>query len=107
MIKKKRTRKLRSLYLIVFLAGLAVVLYYAYSVFQVESEQQRAEEEKAALQAEKARLEEELKHVTDPSYIEQQARTELRMIRPGEILYILPEKAPESETGESKETDEE
>lgn len=106
MIKKKRTRKLRSIYLIVFLAGLAVVIYYAYSVFQVQSEQQRAEEEKTALQAEKARLEEELKYVTDPSYIEQQARTELRMIRPGEILYILPEKAPESEAGESKETDE-
>lgn len=79
-------------YLTVFLAGLAVVLYYGYSVFQVESEQERVEAEKAALMAEKARLEEELRHVTDPSYIEQQARTELRMIRPGEILYVLPEK---------------
>ena len=86
-------------YLSVFLAGLAVVLYYGFSVFQVESEQERVEAEKAALLAEKAKLEEELRHVTDPTYIEQQARTELRMIRPGELLYVLPEKGS-NENGE-------
>ena len=92
------------LYLTVFLAGLAVVLYYGYSVFQVESEQERAEAEKAALMAEKARLEEEVRHVTDPSYIEQQARAELRMIRPGEILYVLPEKGSKEDGEGSGET---
>ena len=102
--ERKRVGKLRIFYLTVFLAGLAVVLYYGYSVFQVESEQARVEAEKAALVAEKAKLEEELKHVTDPTYIEQQARTELRMIRPGEILYVLPEKGKDKDEEGNGET---
>ncbi len=95
-----RKRLFRARYAAVFFAVVALALYYAYSIVQVEMEQSRAEAEKAALLAEKARLEEELEHVTDPAYIEQQARMELRMIRPGEILYILPEKDPEEEWGE-------
>ena len=39
----------------------------------------------------KARLEGEIANVSTDEYVEQQARTHLRMIKPGEVLYILPE----------------
>ena len=58
--------------------------------------QKQVEAEHEALLQEKIKLEEELNHVMDPKYIEQQARTQLRMIYPGEILYVLPDK-PEDE----------
>ena len=35
-------------------------------------------------------LEEELTRVDETDYIEQQAREQLHMIKPGEILYLLP-----------------
>lgn len=96
---EKRNKKVRFFYVGVVLTTLIVVLLYAYSVFLVEMEQKHIEEEKASLLAEKSKLEEELRHVTDPAYIEQQARTELRMIKPGEILYVLPDKG-KKETNE-------
>ncbi len=39
---------------------------------------------------ERERLSRELLKVEDPQYIEEQARTQLKMVRPGEILYIFP-----------------
>ena len=41
------------------------------------------------LNDEKAALQEELKNVNDLDYIEEQARNQLKLIKPGEILYIL------------------
>jgi len=85
----------KMFYLVSVLLVLAVTAYYAYNVIAVEIVQNQVEAEHKALLMQKARLEEELKHVSDPKYIEQQARTQLRMIFPGEILYILPDKQEE------------
>jgi cell division protein FtsB len=41
------------------------------------------------------RLQNELEHIDDAEYIEQQARSRLHMVKPGELLYVLP-----TETGE-------
>ena len=50
---------MRMVYLTVFLAGLAVVLYYGYSVFQVESEQERVEaEHQSRIEAQQATVRE-------------------------------------------------
>lgn len=76
--------------------GLIVVIIYAYNVISLEIYQNQIEAEKKQLTVERLKLEDELKNVRDPKYIEQQARTQLRMIFPGEILYILPEKTKEN-----------
>ena len=89
----------KMFYLVSVLLVLAVTTYYAYNVIAVEIVQNQVEAEHKALLMEKARLEEELKNVSDPKYIEQQARTQLRMIFPGEVLYILPDKQEEKNEG--------
>lgn len=81
----------RLLYMVAIFIVLAVTTYYAYNVIAVEIVQKQVEAEHEALMLEKAELEDELKNVSDPKYIEQQARTQLRMISPGEVLYILPD----------------
>ena len=43
-------------------------------------------------EAEKLRLENELKRIGTPEYIEQEARNRFHMIKDGELLYIFPEK---------------
>jgi len=86
----------RLFYLGAVIIALIVIVIYAYNVIAVEMYQGQIEAENQLLSEQKIKLENELKNVRDPKYIEQQARTQLRMIFPGEILYILPEKTKEN-----------
>lgn len=75
---------------IIFVVVLAiVVLRGCISTFQLKSEQAEVEKTYADLQEKKADLEEELKYINTPEYIEQTARDMLKMVKPGEILYII------------------
>jgi cell division protein DivIC len=86
MAKRNRKRWVYGLIILVitFLIGMAF-----FRLISLKIEESRAESDLAALQKEKQELEEELSHVYSKEYIEQQARAELRMIFPGEILYVL------------------
>jgi len=92
LIKSKVKTQTRLFYLGAVIIALIVIVIYAYNVIAVEMYQSQVEAENQQLLEQKIKLEEELKNVRDPKYIEQQARTQLKMIFPGEILYILPEK---------------
>lgn len=96
MIKSKMKTQTRIFYLGVVIIALIVIAIYAYNVIAVEMYQSQIEAEHQQLLAQKVKLEDELKNVRDPKYIEQQARTQLRMIFPGEILYVLPDKIEEN-----------
>ena len=55
-------------------------------------------------------LKEELKNVNDLDYIEEQARIQLRMIKPGEILYITDDDLKENKqegNGDGQQSDKE
>ena len=54
-------------------------------------EQHELEAQKQELEQKKKELKKEKKEVIDPDYIEDQARKQLKMVKPGEILYILPD----------------
>jgi len=96
LIKSKIKTQTRLFYLGAVIIALIVIIIYAYNVIAVEMYQNQIEAEKQQLTEQKIKLEDELKNVRDPKYVEQQARTQLRMIFPGEILYILPEKTKEN-----------
>lgn len=96
MTKGKIKNRTKFFYLGAAIIALIVVAIYAYNVIAVELYQSQVEAENQALAKQRSKLEEELKNVSDPKYIEQQARTQLRMIFPGEILYVLPEKTEEN-----------
>ena len=71
------------------------------SIFNIVSlkwEERQVLAENEALKAEKEKLQQELANVDDPEYIEQEARRQLRLIRPGEILFVLPNE-PETPSG--------
>ncbi|MDR3294374.1 MAG: septum formation initiator family protein [Clostridiales Family XIII bacterium] len=91
-----KKRKIRffayaKLYILILLVLLLVVTVYGGQILNLKSEEESAVSELEAALDRKARLETELSHIDDPAYIEQQARTRLRMIKPGELLYVLPE----------------
>jgi cell division protein FtsB len=78
-----------------FYAAIAVALliaagFYTARIAALKTDEERAVTEYEAALDKKARLETELEYIDDPVYIEQQARTRLRMVKPGEIYYVLP-----------------
>lgn len=88
------TKNNRRRYLAAFVV-LAIFMVIGFSMVNIVSlKMQEAEAAgfKQKLLQEKEKLKTELSLVYDPAYVEQQARIKLKMIKPGEILYIFPEK---------------
>ena len=109
---RKKTRKKSKLnngrfVLFLFTGILVIVLLMSVKgIFALRAEQKALKEENAALLLEKEALQDELKNVSDKEYIEEQARIQLKLIKPGEILYIL-EDDKDKENDKDKEDEKE
>jgi cell division protein FtsB len=95
-IKKARRR---MVYFAVFFVIFGIIAVSAFNIVSLKLAEARTMKEQQDLLEQKARLERIYSRVNSPEYIEQQARQQLKMIRPGEILYVLPEKNKEATGG--------
>ena len=102
--RKNRARIFAKLYAVIILASIFVTCTIAYRVVAMQVDLDKAQADNAVAAEKKARLENELEHLNDPENIEQQARTRLRMVKPDDVLYILPEDS--SEEGDTNSGDE-
>lgn len=84
----KRNRR-RLVYALILIGIIAIIGTSVFRLVSLKLEEAEAKEALANLKQEKESLEEELSQVYSKDYIEQQAREQLRMIEPGEVLYIL------------------
>lgn len=86
------------------LAAIALVARSAVLVLDLEAEKKEAQAKLDAVTKNRDQLQEELESVYSAEYVEQEARSELRMIYPGEILYIINDydagSSPKKETEE-------
>ena len=86
-------RKKRARFFALVLAGLLIVLALFgksfVQIYNLRQEKQLAQEKLDGINRNIEKLQEELSRVTSPEYIEQQARNRLRMIYPGEVLYVI------------------
>ena len=87
--KAKRRRR-------IFLAALAALVIAAvfvgrslYKINELQKEKREAEARLQEIQEKIERMEDELTRITSDEYVEQQARSHLKMIFPGETLYII------------------
>ena len=85
---KQRRRLLLVALVAVLIAGVLVVRSI-YQINKLQKEKAEAEAKLEELEEKIALLNSELKRVTSNEYIEQQARSQLKMIFPGETLYII------------------
>lgn len=92
----KKARR-RMVYLVIFIAILGVIAASAFNIVSLKLTEAKTMKEQQALMEQKEKLERIYSQVNSPEYIEQQARQQLKMIQPGEILYILPEKDKKKE----------
>lgn len=100
--KVKKNRR-RLIYAAIILIIIAVIGASAFNVILLIQEKTEMADRQQELLAEKERLEEKLAGINDLRYIEQQARDHLRLIKPGEILYILPQTQNAEEDGVQEE----
>ena len=85
----KKARR-RMVYFLIFLAIICVIGASAFNIISLKLTESKTIKEHEALLKQKAKLERTYSQVSSPEYIEQQARQQLKMIKPGEILYVLP-----------------
>ena len=89
--KAQRTLQRRLIYALILVVVVAIIGTTGYQIIKLQGEAEAASARLKALEEEKAALEDELKKISDPEYIEQKARDELHMILPGETQYIIKE----------------
>lgn len=97
--KASKKARRRFLCLIIFVVILAVAGIYVYNLSLLKTAEKDAAAHKASLEKEKTRLQQELTQVNSPEYVEQQARKQLRMIKPGELLFVTDDDGTTSPAG--------
>ncbi|MGL4485050.1 MAG: FtsB family cell division protein, partial [Anaerovoracaceae bacterium] len=91
--RKKRYQLKNRRTLIVFFVCLGILFLIGtttYKLISVKMDEKTLLTQQESLLEQKARLKDELTHLNDPDYIEEQARNQLRLIMPGETIFILP-----------------
>ena len=96
MTKRKRINQPRLILTIFIIAAIVLAAVSVKNIFSLRAEQKALKSTNKQLLAEKAALQQELENVNDFEYIEEQARIQLRLVKPGEILYILEDEDEES-----------
>ena len=86
---KSRKRTMLLLFLVVALAGTFTVRSVQRMV-SLTRERAMVQAQLEELEKRRSELENELLMVNSDEYVEQQARSQLHMIKPGEVLYIVP-----------------
>ncbi len=103
--KKTRFNPVRLAVTVIMVFMLAGLFVSAKNIVSLHIEKRELESRQEQLEAEKSSKKNELKSVNDLDYIEEQARRQLKMIKPGEVLYILDDeetKQPDSQKPEEE-----
>lgn len=102
--RKNKVNKGRLAFAIIVLILAIFVAMVAKSIIGLQLEKNKLKSQEKELQSKKEELTAELQNADDMEYIEEQARKLLKMIKPGEVLYILNGENPRPE-GSSESAD--
>lgn len=104
--KSKASKKRRLIIWGIMLVVIASVGFSAVKIIQLKHEKDMLLDQQQELLETKEDMTEELEHINTSSYIEQQVRKELKMIKDSEILFITSENQKEEASKEQEaETD--
>ncbi len=92
--RKKSGRKIFTyIFAAIILSCLVVIAKQEYKIYQLKQEKATVQERIDALNADKAKLEEERQKLDDPKYLEKLAREDYNMVGKNEVpLFIVDEK---------------
>ena len=87
--RRRNQRRAVAVLAVLFIVG--VLGYSVGHILILKHDLHVAKKEQAAYQEEKEQLEKDLQEINDLQNLEEQARDQMRLIKPGETLYIFPE----------------
>lgn len=88
-IRKKQTRKKRLTVLVMVLSFAFLATMCGKDIVRLKAENRALRKQQAALQKERDELKAELESTSEQEYIRDQARKQLRLLNPGELLFIF------------------
>lgn len=89
-IRRQKNRR-RLLTGLIVVCIIAVVSFSVINIISLKKEQHDVLAQQEQLEKEKKQLQKELDNINDPENLEEQARNQLRLIKPGETLYMFPD----------------
>ncbi len=89
--KKMVLNKKKLIRTLVFFVLIVLFAVYCYNLISVKLEERALLEENERLLEEKNSIEKEIENVNTPEYMEEKAREKLKMVMPGEIVFLIPE----------------
>lgn len=104
--KRRRTKQIKkkTVMLMIFIAVFVLLATMCgKDIVRLKAENIALKKQQAELEKQRDALKEELKNVNDPQYIREQARKQLRLLNPGEILFTFDDGEGEDETKETEE----
>ncbi|MBQ6150673.1 MAG: septum formation initiator family protein [Mogibacterium sp.] len=102
-IRRRRKKALTLFVVIVTFVFLGTMC--GKDIVRLKAENRALKKQQAALEQQRDELQEELRNANNQEYIREQAKKQLRLLNPGEILFTFEEEAPK-ETEETEETEE-
>lgn len=79
---------LRKLFVIIVVLTLCIIAQNGYHFYQIKKQEALLVQEEARLTQEKEELEQKKADLQDPKKLEQKARDELGLVKPGEVPYV-------------------
>jgi cell division protein FtsB len=95
--RKAKNSRRRIISLIILVIVFIAICFQGIKIYSLIQERESLRQIQQDLIKERARFEEELTNVNSSEYVEQQAREQLKLIMPGETLYIFPKIQEETE----------
>ena len=95
--RKSRVRRKRRTVILAILVFAALLTMCGREIVRLKAENLSLKRQHAQLEAERDRLTKELANVGNKEYVKDQARKQLRLLDPGEILFIFDEGQAEAE----------
>ncbi|HIT99038.1 MAG TPA: septum formation initiator family protein [Candidatus Copromorpha excrementavium] len=90
----------------IVIVALALVLFlFVMNIVSLKREQHDVMQQQQQLEKQKEELQKALEDTDDTENIEEQARNQLRLIKPGETLYLFPEEMTEENNSNSSESE--
>ena len=99
--QKRRKKRLSAIAFVLVFVLLSAM--WGRDIIRLKAENRALKKQQAALEEQRDDLKDELTRVNDPEYIREQARKQLRLLNPGEILFTFDDGSgavPEEESSE-------
>ena len=104
-ISRRRRRKLLTLILVIATFSVLATMC-GKDIVRLKAENRALKKQQVALEQQREELQEELRNANNQEYIREQAKKQLNLLNPGEILFTFEEEEPEEEAEQAKETEE-